>query len=112
MASDELRRPVEHEISTKILKTLIGGFIRLLCTKKGDIVPDDLYILFQRFYPKALYLIIFNKKELNLTFCDTSKNDVKITFSNLTVLDDDGKHDNTNYDINDNEIDSYTPYQY
>ena len=94
-----VQEPFEQEINSIKLRLLIDGFIRSKIHKKE--CPQSIIDLCEKYYPKQLYVMIINERNLKLTLCDISRNDTKLTSNNIIKLndDDDDKRDDESGDI-------------
>ena len=97
---EEFKKP--NETSLRILKLIIDGYVRLELKPKlkenemDYIVPYVINELFLKYYPKQLYMMILSTDwfgSLDITLCDTSRIDTKLTLNKIKCIN--------NYDIND-----------
>eukprot|EP01084_Bolivina_argentea_P098764 177518_1 len=89
MKSKKIKQPKQQDISSHALELLITAYIRINMNenkRKSDEnheIPKDILILFIKYYPSQLYMIILNQINLKLTLCDISKNNVAISSNNV-----------------------------
>ena len=89
-----IRTPAKSEISTHLLCILIFGYVRSIVDPNSKLeLPNDIEILFVNYYPKQLYFMLLNNKTLQVTFCNTERNDTKLTLNKGIILNDDYEDD-------------------
>ena len=79
----ELIKPEPHVLSTKLMRLLLDGYVRLIVKgDKGNKVPDVIIILLSEYYPKPLFIWILTRSGKLLSI-DTMRDDTRLILDKI-----------------------------